>query len=160
RRRASDRGVPALPIADLSTVWVQADVFEPDLPLVRNLAGKPIPFRLNDAPLAPHKATVLDPGQMFDKSSRAVALIAVAQNRDRSLKPGQFVEVGLPRGTGDKPVLQVPLSAIQRHEDRTFVFVQTGDDEFAAKTVSLGRVADDRVEIRGGIRPGKRVVVA
>lgn len=145
-------------VADLSRVWVQADVFEADLPLVRGLAGKPVAFRW-PAVVTEREATVVYAGDIIDKSSRSLTVTAEAANADGHLKPGMFVEVGF--DAGDRTaVVQLPAAAVLRHENKPFVFVQTGADRFRRTEVVLGRPAGDRVEVTDGLKAGDRVVVA
>jgi cobalt-zinc-cadmium efflux system membrane fusion protein len=145
-------------IADLSNVWVQADLFEADLPLVRGLRNRPVVFRSATAGIPERTATVVNTGTLIDRASRTLTLIAEADNADRVLKPGLFVEVGF--DTSDPtPVLQLPSHVILRHENKPFVFVQEGEDRFRRVDVTLGRTAGEKVEVTGGLKPGDRVVV-
>lgn len=144
-------------VADLSVVWVQVDLFEADLPLVRSLKDRPLAIRSANAGVHDRKARVVYAGDVIDKTSRSLTLIAEADNADRILKPGLFVEIGF--DTGDPtPVLQVASTAILRHENKPFVFVQTGDEKFRRTEVVLGRSSADRVEIANGLKPGDKVV--
>lgn len=145
-------------IADLSRVWVQADVFEADLPLARSLKEQSVVFRSAVAGVPERVAKVVYAGDLIDKSSRSLTLTAEADNTDRQLKPGLFVEVGF--DTGDRTaVLQVPVAAVLRHENKPFVFVQMGEDLFRRADVALGRSAGDKVEVTAGLKAGDRVVV-
>lgn len=144
-------------LADLSEVWVRADVFEADLPLVRGLAaGHRLAFRAPTAGLPEREAALHFVGAVIDPASRALPLVAVADNPGRDLKPGMFVEVGLPRGTTG-PVVHVPAAAVQRHDDRTFVFVRDGDEGFRRADVAVGRTVGDRVEVTAGLKAGDEV---
>ncbi len=145
-------------LSDLSTVWIQADVFEADLPLIRRLAGRTVVFRSDLAGISERTATVVYTGDVIDKSSRTLTLTAETPNPERALKPGTMVEVGFDTGTSD-PVIQVPASAVLRHENKPFVFVVTGTDTFAKREVALGRQAGEAVEITDGVRVGEAVVV-
>ncbi|MCE9565040.1 MAG: efflux RND transporter periplasmic adaptor subunit [Planctomycetes bacterium] len=145
-------------IADLSAVWVQADAFEADLPLLHQLKGSGVVFRAPMAGVSERAAGVLYAGDLVDRASRALTVTATAQNPGRVLKPGMYVEVGIPRG-GVEPVLQVPASAIQRHQGKSFVFVHVKDGEFHRVDVELGRQGGDRVEVTAGLSPGDEVVV-
>jgi RND family efflux transporter MFP subunit len=139
-------------LADLSEVWVRADVFEADLPLVRGLAsGDRLRFRAPTAGLPEREARVHFVGAVIDPASRALPLVAEADNPGGDLKPGMFVEVGLPRGT-TSPVVHVPAAAVQAHDNRTFVFVRDGDDGFRRADVAVGRTVGDRVEIKAGLK--------
>jgi RND family efflux transporter MFP subunit len=144
-------------LADLSTVWVEADVFESDLPLVRSLPNKEIVFRSLPADIPEREATVFYTGDLIDEKSRSLKLIATAKNADRLLKPGLFVEVGLPT-RGGAARWEVPAAAVQRHEGRTFVFVPSEDGSYRRRDVSTGDTRAGRVEILEGLTAGERVV--
>jgi RND family efflux transporter MFP subunit len=146
-------------IADLSDVWVQADAFEADLPLLRGLGKRGVVFRAPAAEIEQRPAEVVYAGDLVDRASRSLTVTAAAKNPDRALKPGMYVEVGLPRG-GPEPVLQVPTAAVQRYEGKAFVFVHAKGDEFRRVDVELGREAGDRVEVKSGLKPGDAVVAA
>jgi RND family efflux transporter MFP subunit len=145
-------------IADLTQVWVQADLTESDLPAVRALHGKQIAFH-GPGLDQPMHAEVTRVGDLVDHSTRTIPLVSLGDNSERLLKPGMFVEVELRHGP-DAPVVQVPASAIVRHAGATFVFVPRGDDTFAKVDVKLGRATADAVEIIGGLERGQRIVVA
>jgi cobalt-zinc-cadmium efflux system membrane fusion protein len=147
-----------LAIADLSTVWVTADIYESHLPLLSQLDDKPIRLRCEAWPDREFEARIFYTGDVVQESTRTVALRAMASNPEGLLKPGMFVTVMLPSlMTGE--VVQVPLNAIQDHEGRSFVFVQTGDAEFVRRDVALGRRNNETVEIRTGLQAGEQVVV-
>ena len=101
-------------------------------------------------------AKIFYTGDIVEKESRTLAMRAVADNADGLLKPGMFVRVRLP-GTARETVLQLPRSAIQEHEGRSFVFVHTGGDAFRRQDVRLGRRAGEAVEVLEGISAGDRV---
>lgn len=144
-------------LADLSRVWVQADLYEADLPLARGLKDRPVVFRSAVAGVAERTATVVYAGDLIDRASRSLTLTAEADNADRALKPGLFVEVGL--DTGDRTqAMQVPAPAVLRHENRPFVFVQAADDRFRQVFVELGRTGEGLVEVTAGLKAGDRVV--
>lgn len=145
-------------VADLSRVWVQADLFEADLPLTRGLKDRPIVFRSAVAGVAERTATVVYAGDLIDRASRSLTLTAEAVNADGVLKPGLFVEVGLDAGDRTQAI-QVPAGAVLRHENKPFVFVQAGDEQFKRTPVELGRTGDGLVEVTAGLKGGDRVVV-
>jgi multidrug efflux pump subunit AcrA (membrane-fusion protein) len=145
-------------IADLSTVWLRANVFEKDLDVTRELPGKLVTFEASSYPGQPFTATIFSSGDLVDDETRASQLLAVADNTQRLLKPGMFVEVDLTPG-GDTDVLQLPAAAIQHHAGATFVFVSDGTGSFERRDVKLGRSTSDRVEITAGLSDGESVVV-
>jgi cobalt-zinc-cadmium efflux system membrane fusion protein len=104
------------------------------------------------------EARVFYTGDVVDSETRAMSLRAIAENADRTLKPGMFVTVELPV-SAQASVLQVPLTAIQEHEGRPFVFVHLGDDRFERRDVTLGRRTATSVEVREGVIAGDAIVV-
>ena len=157
----SERVGPQLPvfeIADLSRVWVEVDVPEADISFLDGLAGKKLPFRAGGTTAPLGEAKVFYTGDLVDRATRAVTLRAVAANPHRRLKPGLFIEVQLSRSTGGS-VVQVPASAIQRHDNRTFVFVHRTGEEFERVDVVLGRESGGAVEVVSGLHAGDTVVV-
>jgi cobalt-zinc-cadmium efflux system membrane fusion protein len=146
-----------LSIADLSTVWVTADIYEEHLPLLPQLTGQPIRLYSGAWPGKVFEARVFYTGDLVAESSRTISLRAVADNADGLLKPGMFVSVELP-SLQAADVLQVPLSAVQDHEGKAFVFVHTGAETFVRRDVTLGRRNAEAVEIVAGLRRGEIVV--
>ncbi|HEY1065044.1 MAG TPA: efflux RND transporter periplasmic adaptor subunit, partial [Pirellulales bacterium] len=155
-RVAPDRQI--LTIADLSTVWVSADIYETHLPLLAQLNQQTVSIRSDAWPEKRFEAVIFYTGDVVQESTRTIALRAVAQNAEGLLKPGMFVTVELP-GLNTQSVLQTGAAAVQEHESNTFVFVQTGEHEFERCDVVVGRRNADFVEIRSGLQPGDKVVV-
>lgn len=147
-----------LSIADFSTVWVQADIYEKYLPLVQHLSNKVVRFRSESYPGRTFDARVFYLGNMVDPKTRTVDMRAIVDNPERILKPGMFVELELP-AQGISDVLQVPASAIQTHEKNTFVFIQKGEGLFERCDVRVGRAGNGAVEITAGVKEGEPVVV-
>lgn len=145
-------------LADLTTLWLQADVPPRDVPLVRQATGHALRFRIGEDGGPAREAEVFYTGDVVDKDTRAVALTAAVPNPDRALKPGMFVEVELTRPGGT--VVQIPESAVQRQGTQAFVFVHVGGDEFRRVDVKLGRSSGGNVEVVAGLQAGQPVVVA
>ena len=144
-------------LTDLSTVWLQADIYQKDLPKLETL-GDTLRFR---APSSDHEheAKVFYLGDVLDPKTRTIRLTAVVDNPDRHLKPGMFVEVALPAETL-RDVLSVPAAALQEIDGQTILFVYKGGDRFERRNVSVGATSDDRVQILAGLKPGESVAVA
>jgi cobalt-zinc-cadmium efflux system membrane fusion protein len=146
-------------VADLSTVWLAADVYEEHLRLLRELQDRPVRFRSDAWPGEVFEARIFYTGDIVDPQTRTISMRAVAANAERKLKPGMFVTVELPPAAR-ATVLQVPAAAVLEHEGKPFVFVHLGGDEFARRAVVVGRHSPEAVEIRDGIAAGDEVVVA
>jgi cobalt-zinc-cadmium efflux system membrane fusion protein len=147
-----------LGIADMSTVWLAVNVYEEHLRLLERVADQTVHFRSEAWPDRVFEARIFYTGDIMDSETRTISLRAVADNGDRVLKPGMFVTVELP-AIAQATVLQVPLTAIQEHEGKPFVFVHVGDDAFDRRNVMLGRRNPKVVEILDGVVAGDEVVI-
>ena len=147
-------------VSDPSKVWVQADVYESDLPLVRGLkVGSPLVVRSTLAGLTETRVEILSTGEEIAKATRVLTITAQAANPDRALRPGMFVEVAFDAGES-AVTLQVLSTAVFRAEGEAFVFVKSGDGEFRKAVVTLGRTAGDRVEVLKGLVPVDAVAMS
>lgn len=145
-------------ITDLDKVWLHADVFEKDLPALERVTGKRLEFTTAGYNDRRFTAEVAYTGDSVDEKTRAVRLIAIADNPERLLKPGMFVAVSLPIGSKGTSV-QIPSSAVQSQGTESYVFVAAGPEEFQKRVIRVGRTVDERVEVREGLRPGEKIVV-
>lgn len=149
--------VMLLSLADLSTVWVTANIYEEHLPFLDLLKDQTITIR-NDA-LPDHKFTakVFYTGEIMDEATRTISLRAIADNAEHFLKPGMFVKIELPISQQPTPLL-VPLSAVQEHEGKKFVFVLQGADRFVRRDIVVGPANDSSVVVKKGVSEGEPVV--
>ncbi|TWT93729.1 efflux RND transporter periplasmic adaptor subunit [Neorhodopirellula pilleata] len=150
--------VMLLSIADLSTVWILADLYQEHIPLLGSLDDQTIQLRSESWPDQVFEAKVFFAGETMDESTRTISMRAIADNAQRLLKPGMFVSVELP-GTAEQEVLQVPIAAVQQHEGQKFVFVHQGNGRFKRRDVVVGRGNETTTTIQEGISSGESVVV-
>ena len=148
-----------LGVADLSTVWLSADVYEAQLPLIVGVGERTVCFRSPAWPGESFEGRVFYAGDVVDRETRTVNLRVVADNADRKLKPGMFVTIDLP-DMAAATVLQVPVTAVFDHEGRPFVFVHLGGERFERRNVVVGRQGSFAVEIVSGLEAGDQVVVS
>ncbi len=141
-------------IADLSTVWVMANVFESDLAavapgehaVVTTAAGDSFPGR------------VAYVGALVDPTTRATAVRVVAENHGDALKRDMYVNVAI-QSTRARAGLLVPVSAVLRDDNNLpFAFVAQADGSFERRHVSVGSRVGERYEITGGLAAGERIV--
>lgn len=144
-------------IADLSTVWVTANVYEEHLPMLDSFKDQTVTLRNDALPDQDFTAKVFYTGDVMDEATRTIALYAIADNAGGHLKPGMFVNIELPVTQQTKLVL-LPSSAVQEHEGQTFVFVLQGQDEFLRRDVTLGLANEFSVAVEQGLREGESVV--
>jgi cobalt-zinc-cadmium efflux system membrane fusion protein len=150
----SDTPVNLFVIADVSTMWVLADVYEPDVPRVRR--GQRVAVTLPCCPDERFEGTVDYISDVVDKDTRTVKVRAVVPNRGRTLKAEMFVKVSIATGVGR--VLTVPLTAIHRDGTETYVLIERGKDDYARRPVQLGAEANGAAEVREGLTTQDRVV--
>ena len=144
-------------IADLSTVWVFADVFEQDIGLVRT--GAKAKVRINAYPDKEFTGTVTYVYPTLNADTRTAQVRVELANPGQQLKPGMFANVELGTEAG-KNVVTVPNSAVIDSGTRRIVLVQAKEGRYEPREVKLGARGDEYVEVLEGVKEGEQVVVA
>jgi cobalt-zinc-cadmium efflux system membrane fusion protein len=150
----SDTPLNLFVIADLSTMWVLADVYEPDVPRVH--LGQRVSVTLTCCPDERYEGTVANIADSIDKDSRTLKVRAVVPNRGRALKAEMFVRVAIE--SGSTRVLTLPQTAVQRRDGTVFVLVETGPGQYQSRPIKPGAEFDGVVEVQEGVTPADRVV--
>ncbi|MDE2584322.1 MAG: efflux RND transporter periplasmic adaptor subunit [Betaproteobacteria bacterium] len=143
-------------VADLSSVWVVADINERDIGGIQ--AGRPARVTLEAYPGQTFSGKVSYVYPTLKAETRTVPVRVELANSKGLLKPAMYATVELASG-GQEPVLAVPASAVIDSGRRALVLVQTGEGRFAPREVKLGRRSDAYVEVLEGVREGEQVVV-
>ncbi len=144
-------------IADLSSVWVVADVFEQDIALVRT--GARAKVKINAYPDRQFDAVITYVYPTLNPATRTVSVRLEMANPQGLLKPAMFAQVEMPVG-GKAKVLTVPVSAVIDSGTRQIVLVQLAQGRFEPREVKLGNRSDNYVEVLNGVAEGEQVVVA
>ncbi len=147
-----------LSVADLSTVWITTDVYEEHLPLLDHLDNRTIKLSTPAWPGKVFEARIFYTGDLVQESTRTVAVRAAADNKEGLLRPGMFVNVEFP-AISRKDVLQIPNTAVQEHEGKSFVFVHSGGDTFERRDVVLGLRNAQSAEVTAGLKPGEVIAI-
>lgn len=150
-----ERGTEFFRIADLSRVWVLADLFENEAPYVGPGARVRVSLPGQRNSLWARVADVLP---QFDPVSRALKVRLEADNPAYVLRPDMFVDVELPITL--PPAIAVPVDAVLDSGLSKTVFVARGEGVFEPRQVETGWRFGDRVEIVKGLEPGERIVVS
>ena len=150
----SDAPLNLFVIADLSSMWVLADVYEPDVPRVH--VGQGVSVTPPCCPEARYAGRIVNVADVVDKETRTLKVRAVVPNRGRSLKAEMFVKVVL--DTGAVKSLTIPQSAVHREGGRAYVLVVRGQGDYERRPVTLGADLDGVVEVRDGLAVAERVV--
>ena len=140
-------------IADLSTVWVEADVYETEAPLVR--VGARATVTLDAYPGERFAGRVIYIYPYVDEKTRTNKVRYELANRAGRLKPGMFANVEMATSAGSAVV--VPVNALLDSGREQIVFVGHGDGYFEPRKVTIGRRLGDDVQILDGIKEGELV---
>lgn len=142
-------------IADLSRVWVQAEVYEKDLGRIR--IGQTALISVDTYPGQTFSGKMTYMSDVLDPQTRTVKVRCEVPNPGIKLKLDMFASVSLPT-TFSKRVLAVPASAIQQVETKTVVFVQKAPTKFEQREVKTGQTVNGNTEILSGLQGGEPVV--
>lgn len=145
-------------IADLSRVWVIADVAESDLADVR--PGTPATVTFKAYPRQPVDGVVTFIYPEVRTETRTVRVRIEVLNPDELLKPDMYADVVFHVAADRAPVTSVPTSAVLDDGMRQIVLVAKGEGRFEPRPVKLGRRGDGYVEIVEGLRQGEEIVIA
>lgn len=153
---AAPTGQTLLTIADLSRVWIEAEVFEGDLPLVRE--GMRAIVNLPYLPDRTFMGTVDYVYPWMDGDSRTGRIRLTVDNAAGAFKPDMYAEVALQASLGRR--LTVPEEAIIFAGENRIAFVDLGGGRLKPVRVRTGYRADGFIEITEGLSPGDTVVTS
>ena len=142
-------------IADLSIIWLYADIYENDLPLLKKgleVVAETPAFAQQEIK---GKITFIDP--VLDSQTRTVKIRAEFSNQEGHLKPQMFATVKISIPTPDK-IIAIPKHAILDTGKRKVVYVYNNKQEFLGLSVSTGMEAEGYVQILSGLKEGQLVV--
>ena len=150
----NDPNASLMTVADLSTVWVTANVQEKDIHYVHN--GDPVAATFAAFPNQVFHGKVLFVADVLDPDTRTAKVRVAFDNEDGRLRPAMFATVILK--TWDTKELTVPTSSLVMAGDHTTVFVETAKNTFEQRTVQTGEQQGERTIIRSGLQQGDRVL--
>lgn len=157
-----EAGTEIASIVNLNTVLIEANVFERDLPNVRDstkasftnaaLSGEVYTIGTPDG-----DGRIISIGQTVDAQTRTIPVIYEVINPLNRLRDGMFVEITIDT-TGERKVLAVPKQSVITEQGQTFIFVFDGGETFEKRAVALGTEGADYNEVKTGLKAGERVV--
>ena len=151
-------GDEMLRLADLSSIWVIADVPEQDIAQVRVGAKAEVSFRAFPNEVFEGRVTfILHELEMATRTAKVRVEVA---NSDHRIKHEMFADVEINAGDGGAERLSVPVSALIDSGNRQVVIVDRGKGRFEPRAVKVGLRGEGYVEIADGITAGEDVVVA
>ncbi len=142
-------------VTDLSTIWVKADVYQPDLPYVHT--GQSVEITSDSLPGTTLHGRVGFLDTSINPQTRTASARIEVPNPSMRLRPGMFVQVTFAAAAGHD-VLAIPRSAVLDTGRRTFVYVAKGNGEFEGRQVQLGPASTDYYPVLAGLKEGERIV--
>jgi RND family efflux transporter MFP subunit len=142
-------------LADLSTVWVLADIYEKDLPQVH--AGMKAQVEVTAYPDS-FAGTISTIYNVLDEKTRTVKARVEVQNRSGKLKPEMFCSVMIQTQFG-KETIKIPASALLGETEKHFVFIAVNDTTFEKRDIRTGVETRNFAEVLDGLLIGEQLVV-
>ena len=146
---------PCFTIADLSTMWVMANVFASDLTDVA--AGQPVDI-ITDISQRPIAGRVDYIAALADPGTKAVSVRIVAPNPNRLLRRDMFVRVQIKSGHEHRGILVPVASVLRDDQNLPYVFVSVSANGYARRRIDLGTRVGDKYEVTSGLKAGDQVV--
>jgi Cu(I)/Ag(I) efflux system membrane fusion protein len=144
-------------IADLSQVWVYADIYEYELPWVQ--IGDTAKIQLAGIPGKQFEGHLDYIYPYAESKTRTIKARLIFDNPEQLLKPNMFAEVTIYAGRKIDAIV-IPDEAIVRSGTRTKVFVVRGKGKFEPRTVKLGIASEGQVQVLEGLSAGEEIVTS
>lgn len=151
----NDTSAPLMTIADLSTVYMAADVPESQIRLVTK--GESVKIELSAYPDEVFSGTVARIADVVDPQTRTIKVRAALANAQGKLRPDMFGEIRHEETFRQVPVL--PSSAVIQNDKQSIVYREKSVGVYEPVAITFGKQTGDRIPILTGIKPGDRVVV-
>lgn len=142
-------------VANLTQVWVQAEVYEKDLGRIR--VGQNASIVVDTYPNERFAGRVAYISDVLDPQTRTARVRCEVANGDLKLKTDMFASIELPTKF-DKQAITVPTSALQEVEGKSVVFVRRSQTQFEKREVEKGAIVNGQAEIVRGLKAGEPVI--
>lgn len=158
--KANDNEKPLVIINQTSPIYISFAVPEQNLPAIRKYMAR---GKLRVQVVVPGEEDRLEQGDLtfvdntVNTATGTILLKATFNNEDRTLWPGQFVNVILTLTT-EKGAVVIPTKAVQTGQQGQFVFVVKSDSTVEYRPVSVGRTFENEIVVAKGLSTGERVV--
>ena len=141
-------------ISNMSTVWVLANVYENQLAFVH--VGDPVTIKTDAYPDV-FNGRISFMGAALDATSRTLQARIDTRNPAGRLKKDMYVTATVVAGKIENALLVPDAAVLRDAENEPFVYVATGQDQFARRPVKLGQSSDGKTQVVSGLQPGERV---
>jgi membrane fusion protein, copper/silver efflux system len=144
-------------IGDLSVVWVQAQVYEYEIPHVE--IGRPAAVTIPSLPDRKFAGKVVFIQPTVEEMTRTVQVRIELPNREGIFKPGMFAQISIAHPMGEG--LLVPVSAVLRTGERDLVYRVLPNDHFSPVAVKISPIQfGDRFQVLEGLKEGEKIVTS
>lgn len=153
-------GMDLYRIADLSIVWVEASIYDYELPWVSE--GQKAEMQLSYLPEKKYTGKISYIYPYLDEKARTIQIRLEFENPNLELKPGMYVNVSI-QGKTFPNVLVIPSEAVIRSGERNIVFVTKGEGKFEPRQVHIGAEGGPNnryVKVLGGLLEGEQIVTS
>ncbi len=150
-------GMPLYTVADLSKVWVYADIYEYELPWLKEGAEARMTLSYYPGKTFVGKVTYIYP--YLEAKTRTIKARLEFDNPGLALKPEMYANVMIATGTAKEEVA-VPTEAVIRSGERNIVVVSIGNGRFLSRDVILGAAGEGYYQVASGLAAGEKVVTS
>jgi len=147
---------PLITIADMSTAWVLADIFERDLRFVS--VGNRADVTADAYPDEHFSARVARINDVVDPNTRAVKVRFLVANPAQRLKPEMFASARIALTEAQRAIF-VPPGAVFTDSGRSYAYVVAGDGEFEQRQIEVSQESGGRLRVVNGLQAGEKIVV-
>jgi len=141
-------------ISNTNTVWVLVNVFQSDLPFVKE--GSLVEINTDSYPELFHgKISYIAPA--LDPNTRTLQARIVTENPGKKLKKDMYVTALVKAGSIPDAIMVPDAAVLHDTENQPFVYVQTDANRFARRLVTLGQSSNGRTQITSGLKEGEHV---
>lgn len=144
-------------ITDLSSIWVDAEVYDKDAALVK--LGQKAMAMFNAYPNKEWLGELIFINPQLNPNTRTLKVRLAFPNPDLLLKPNMYADISIYANRKNN-VLAIPLSAVIKNNNMSYVIVSGENNTFYAKEVIVGQTRDDAIEIKKGLTEGQKVVTS
>ncbi|NOQ94827.1 MAG: efflux RND transporter periplasmic adaptor subunit [Methylophaga sp.] len=153
---AAKIGTRLLRLADLSTVWVEGEVYESDLPWLK--VGMEAKITLPELPDNSYTATVTYIDSILDPLTHSAVIRVQLNNTDKLLRPNMYANMNLQVDLGERMI--VPEQAVIYSGEQRIVFIDKGEGRLLPRKIKTGLRNNDMIEVLDGLKIGETVVTS
>ncbi|MDY5238628.1 MAG: efflux RND transporter periplasmic adaptor subunit [Bacteroides helcogenes] len=149
-----DDSAPIVVVADLSKVWISAQVKEKDIRFIRK--GSNLNIEIAALPGVLIKGTVCHIEEAVDEDTRSIRVLSECENNGGLLKLGMYITVHFL--SNPMNMVKIPETALLQGESDSFVYVQVAPDTFVYRSVEVETTDGGNAVISKGLRAGEKVI--